>query len=114
MFLADAVVEHYVKQLRRAGLFVGVVLTIAGVTLTAMYLYNLNRQIAALKAANASAQANQRAAETWLSGNKALTIERKESDDVTEQVLASNPDWADQPVPDDVASLLRNRERTEP
>ena len=114
MFLADAILESYVEKLRRYALLVGAVLTIAGLTLTGMYLYSQHRKIEDLESQATSAQANHRAAEAWRAGNAALTIERKESANEAATVLEEHRVWADEPVPDDVADLLRERPRTEP
>lgn len=58
------------------------------------------------------ANGNAAAATTYVREYKAVEAARRKKDAEVDSVLESHRDWADAPVPDDVAGLLRNSEGT--
>lgn len=82
-----------------------IILLIAAGSLRYCYLDSQKEQ-AKQQAALSEGRAD--AAEEYSSGLKTIIIEREASDARVQQVLEANPEYSGQPVPRDVADLLRH------
>ena len=85
----------------------GIALVLVVATCFGLYVWNLQRKAEQLSTANTTAVATGAADETWRRGHITYTRDREEANNATEQVLDRNPDWANQPLPNDVADRLR-------
>ena len=63
---------------------------------------------------NVVAVSSAKAADTWHKGSVKNAQAKKEARNATDEVLAANPEWADMPVPDDIADRLRDRSGSKP
>lgn len=95
------------KSLRRWAIGVGVALGLLVVTCTGLYIWGMQRRVAKLEQVSVAAEANDAADNTWREGHITYTKDREEAKSATDEALARNRSWADEPVPSDVADRLR-------
>ena len=96
-----------IKSARRWAAVCGILLGLVIIAGTGLYIWGMQRKVEKLEAANTIAVATGAADEAWRQGHITYTKDREEAKNATEQVLERNRDWADQPVPSDVADRLR-------
>lgn len=97
------------KNLKRYAMLFGFAIMLAVVTLTSLYVWGLKRKVEKLEEQSTTAIADRNASDAWRRGAIVVSKDREEATRAADEVLDRNRDWADEPVPSDVADLLRNR-----
>lgn len=96
-----------IERLQKYAALVGLVLFLTSVVGTGLYVKHLTDKVAELESTNLLLQADLSAAKTYRREQEALTKNKQETDTRVDEVLEANRVWADEPLPDDVAGLLR-------
>lgn len=74
----------------------------------AFYVWFVQNKAARLEQQNNTLTSDAAADSAYVGEYKAVSNQRKNHDARTEAAIAANPEWADRPLPDDVADLLRD------
>ena len=98
---------------RKAELILGSILLLAILALCGRYAY-MNWKSESLEAKNDVLSSDAAADTVYVREYKTVITERETKDAQVEDALGRNRDWADEPLPDDVADLLRDPARAAP
>lgn len=91
---------------RKAEAIVGLLVILAVLALS-VYVYTLRAAHKNATSANQALSGDAAAATTYTRAYKKVIAEEKKDNERMDEALAANPAWSEQPVPDDVADLLR-------
>lgn len=96
------------KSAKRYAMLVGIALCLAVLACTVAYVHTLKGKVEELQEDRAAAVADAAASDTYRRGLITHTTDRDRAKEATDDALDRNKDWADRPVPNDVAERLRN------
>lgn len=90
---------------RRIEITIGVLLLLAVVTL-GVISYGQHKVISSTKSENKVLTGDAKAHEVYATGTKVLVTKEKHTNEQMDAAIKANPEWADAPVPSDVAAVL--------